>query len=158
MCSRKGNGRAVTTRRTDVRGFTLIEVMIVVGILAIVAVLAIPAYTNYIVRTNRAEAQVELLNAASALERCFSRFSAYNNANCAAATQLAGAGFTSENGIYIVRFAATPARTATTYTLEAVPQGAQATRDSECATFTLNHTGQRGVSNAATPVDRCWRR
>ena len=51
------------------KGFTLIELMIVVAIIAILAVLAYPSYTDYLRKTKRAEAQAELLNLASKMQR-----------------------------------------------------------------------------------------
>jgi type IV pilus assembly protein PilE len=51
------------------RGFTLIELMIAVAILAIVAAIALPLYNQYSQRTYRAEAQADLLACAQALER-----------------------------------------------------------------------------------------
>lgn len=50
-------------------GFTLIELMIAVAILAIVAAVALPLYNQYSQRTYRAEAQADLLNCAQGLER-----------------------------------------------------------------------------------------
>jgi len=51
------------------RGFTLIELMIAVAILAIVAAIALPLYNQYSMRTYRAEAQADLMSCAQALER-----------------------------------------------------------------------------------------
>lgn len=55
--------------RNRIRGFTLIELMIAVAILAIVAAIALPLYNQYSVRTYRAEAQADLMACAQALER-----------------------------------------------------------------------------------------
>lgn len=52
-----------------VEGFTLIELMVALAIMAIVAAVAMPIYTQYSNRTYRSEAQADLLNCAQALER-----------------------------------------------------------------------------------------
>lgn len=44
-----------------VKGFTLIEIMIVVAIIAILATIAYPSYQNYKIRVHRTEAQAEML-------------------------------------------------------------------------------------------------
>ncbi|ESK38314.1 hypothetical protein P256_01847 [Acinetobacter nectaris CIP 110549] len=50
------------------KGFTLIELMIVVAIVAILAAIAYPSYTNYVVKTNRVDAQSELTRLAGRLQ------------------------------------------------------------------------------------------
>ncbi len=51
-----------------VKGFTLIELMIVVAIIAIIAAIALPSYQQYQIRTKRAEAQSEMMQIALRLE------------------------------------------------------------------------------------------
>lgn len=50
------------------KGFTLIELMIVVAIIAILAAIAYPSYTQYKIRTNRADVQSEMMNTAQRLQ------------------------------------------------------------------------------------------
>ncbi len=51
------------------KGFTLIEVMIVVAIIGILSAIAYPSYTEYIARGHRADARAGLLQAQQWLER-----------------------------------------------------------------------------------------
>jgi type IV pilus assembly protein PilE len=139
----------MTMRKSPSRaqhGFTLIELMVAVAILAIIMAIAIPSYSNYVVRANRGEGKVAILQAAQALERCFTRHNAYNDGNCNVTFPIS-----SEEDWYRV----TVERTAATYTLTATPQGTQATRDGECASFTVTHTGLRGITGSGTVQD-CW--
>jgi len=50
-------------------GFTLIEIMIVVVVISILASIAIPAYSDYVARAKRAQAQGALFELSSAMER-----------------------------------------------------------------------------------------
>lgn len=123
-------------------GFTLVELVIALAVLAILMAVAIPSYRNYVVQTNRTIATAALNDTAQRLERCYTRFSAYNNAACTVAFPIQ-----TEGEWYVV----TGVVDATTFTLTATPQGSQATSDTECGAFTLTHTGVRGAVG-----DDCW--
>jgi len=130
------------------RGFTIIELMIVLVILGFLLGFAVPSYRDYVKRAERAEGQTALLNAAQQLERCFTRFSAYNNAGCETATDLGGTGLVTENGKYTL----TGVVNANDYTLTAAPSSSD---DTECASLTLNTAGVKGKTGTGT-VDECW--
>ena len=131
-------------RRSRSAGFTLIELMIVVGIVAILAAVAIPSYQESVRRGRRADARVAMTNLATRLERCFTQFGAYDADDCEIASPV-----DSPEGFYELSVETEAA----TWTLTAEPQGAQAD-DQACGTFTLTNTGQRDVSG--TTPERCW--
>ena len=135
----------MTTRR--VRGFTLIELMIVVAIVAILVTIAYPSYEEQMIKTRRAEGRAAMLEVATRLERCFTRFNAYNNAVCAGAASMR-----SENGYYQVSAGAV---TATSFSLQAQPQLAQV-KDTKCGTLTLTSVGVRGQTGTPPSGYKCW--
>ncbi len=125
---------------TSSRGFTLIELMMVIAILAIITAIAIPAYNDQVEKTRRADATASLLNAAQQLERCFTRNNSY--AGC-----LPAGPYDSQDGFYAIRVNAG----ATSYDLTATGQGPQA--GEPCSPFALDHLGNRG---AGSESERCW--
>lgn len=124
-------------------GFTLIELMIVLTIVAILAAVAYPAYNSQVMKSQRTDAKTALMTAAQNLERCFTEYNAYNNGACPAVPA------TSPEGYYTIAVAAT----ASTFTLTATPASGAVVNDTQCTTLTLNYLGVQ----ASTPAgNQCW--
>lgn len=58
-------------------GFTLVELLIVMAIVAILGVIAVPSYRNYVVGARQNSAQQALLRMAGAMENCYSMNQTY---------------------------------------------------------------------------------
>lgn len=130
--------------RATAKGFTLIELMIVVAIVGILAAIAYPSYTEYVKRTHRAEIAALLSEQTQALERTFTRTGTY-----AGATGLSGG-----NSFYKIN----PVLNATDFTLTASPIPTSMMNGDKCGNFVITNTGARSnTSNTATSKE-CWGR
>jgi type IV pilus assembly protein PilE len=130
------------------RGVTLLELMIVVVIVGILAALAYPSFQDQVRKTRRADGKAALMQTSQQLERCYTRFSRYNDANCGVAFPI-----TSPEQFYVVSSVA--AVTASAFTLAAVPQGDQA-NDAKCGVLRLNNTGLQGSQGLDADANDCW--
>lgn len=74
-------GTVMTMHKHKQRGFTLVELMIVVAIIAIIAAIALPSYTQYVQRARAADAQGALMSLANAMERFHTTNTTYNGAS-----------------------------------------------------------------------------
>ena len=115
------NRELVMVRRGS-RGFTLLELVIALAIVAILIRIAFPSYQAYIVRGSRQTAQSELVTLANAQERIFLNSSAYATNVTAAYTGQASGGLGVTSGkSKDNRYTYSVAATATTFTLTATP-------------------------------------
>ena len=130
------------------RGFSLLELMITVGVLAILAAIAIPSYSAYTQKANRTDAVQAMTYDAQFLERCYSQtFSYLACPGAPAGTAPSGQGF------YNVTITVVGAPAG--YTIKSVPIKAPQTSDASCTSFTLDNTGLQASTGTGT-TQTCW--
>lgn len=134
-------------------GFSLVELLVVVVIIAILSLVAVPSYRQYSIRAQRTEAKTALLRLAANQER----FYLQNNTYSADLTALGFPLGISENGVYTLNILAADTNT---YQASAVPtpgggtNGRSMTTDGECTQFTIDAQGLRTAM--PDPDNRCW--
>jgi type IV pilus assembly protein PilE len=140
-------------------GFTLIELMIVVVIVAILAAIAIPIYQRQIMESRRTSAKSALLDVASREEKYFSTNNAYTNTLTTLGYPTATV--TVPNNIpasdyYTIAVNLTGATTASTnFTATATPIAGSSQASDVCDIFTITDLGVQG-NNGGTQTTKCW--
>jgi type IV pilus assembly protein PilE len=181
-------GRRAAGGARALRGFTLVELIVAVAVVAILAAVAMPSYSAYVVRGKRAQAKTALLQAAQTMERVYSQSGCYSftDANSCANGKAIPPGLvvtvpapTATD--YAVGFQVAPTAAPVPgqgYTLAATPCGGGGTctngssfTDAVCGALTLDNTGAKGALGASstlttstasgatlTAIQQCWDR
>jgi type IV pilus assembly protein PilE len=151
------------------RGFTLVELIVAMVILATLAAIAIPSYNQYVLKSHRTEAKSALMDAASLEERYFSTSNLYTGNPTQLGYGVAATPVPVGTGYYIISniavfppvapTALVPGGSPATFTITAVPApGSMQVNDTACASFSINSAGQQialnsgGIDNSAN----CW--
>lgn len=131
------------------KGFSLIELVVVLAVIAILAGIAYPSYMDTLRQTRRADAKTNLLELAQRIERFYSENHSYTDVEAS----VGGSPQDTVDGWYSI----TITSTASTYNLVAAPQNSQAS--DPCKSLTYNNLGQEGVAGGATKTaQECWSR
>ncbi|UEX20212.1 type IV pilin protein [Stenotrophomonas sp. SI-NJAU-1] len=127
------------------RGFTLIELMITVAVVAILAAVAIPSYSEHVRKSRRAQAKADLVELAQQLERFHTVQNTYSGMTLP---------FTQSprDGKSYYTLSLSGAATSSAFTLQAVP-GTGQDKD-KCGTLTLDQAGRK--TPTAAKVAGCW--
>jgi len=146
------------------RGFTLLELMITLAVVAILAAIAFPTYSEQVARSRRADAKAVLTEAAQWMERNYTAAGAYNRT-------AGGVAITTGSGSLPSGLREAPKEgtakfyditlnvvTGNSFELRAAPKNGQA--GDKCGTFRLSNTGAKDLTgnDAGQTVDTCWNR
>lgn len=127
------------------RGFTLIELMIVVAVVAILAAIALPSYNEHVRKTRRTQAKADLSEIAQALEREFTLQRSY-----AGFPETFDQSPRTGTKYYTISYDLDT----TTYEITATPVAPQ-DKDTKCKILSLNQLGQK-TATGTLGVAGCW--
>lgn len=132
------------------KGFTLIELMIVVAIVGIISAIAYPSYMNYVRKSHRAEIAQLLVESAQVLERHYSRANRYSNSETVTTPNPTGNAW--YNLVVI--------RNEQDFTITATPVNNTMMATDICGKFIIDQTGRRTNDGMATGTTSsfCWGR
>lgn len=144
------------------RGFTLIEVMIVLAILGVLLAVALPSYTSYVARANRADARGQMLQVAQFMQRFYAANDRFDqdraptpNTNAGGERVPASLMRSPADGTQLYQL--TVLATQTAYTVTAVPLAGSKMANDACGAMTLTSSGVRGVTGGTLSRDECWK-
>ena len=139
--------------RARSRGVTLLELMAVVVIIGVLGTIAVNSYRGYLLRTNRTEARMALLQIQANQEKFFlqnNRYADTDELSVPTTDDPPGLGIpaTTPSGHYLIALEADE----TTYTATATATGGQTKDAAACLTLRINQNGDREPTG-----NECWR-
>jgi len=169
------SARRAAAQRRRAAGFTLVELIVAMAIIAILTAIAVASYTSYVTRAKRAAARQVLVQAAQLLERNYTVSGCYSyttadacRAGSGTAVSLPQRAPAEGTASYSVAFS--PGTGGQTFTLTATPCGASGATcsaaggafeagytDPNCGAYTLDNAGTKGVTGTGG-VTSCWQR
>ncbi|CAN7311489.1 type IV pilin protein [Acidovorax delafieldii] len=155
----------------SVRGFTLIELMIVVAIIAVLASVAYPSYKEYVARSRRAEARAVLVAAQQWMERFYTENFRYDK-NSAGVAVTDATQFPSRFSVSPVPGQGSPMydiavvvtnNVRDVYSVTATRKVGAAMASDRCGNFSIDHLGRKDLTNysgfatKAAALEACWK-
>lgn len=134
-------------------GFTLIELMIVVVVVAVLSSLAYPSYQEFVAKAKRTEGKAALLDAAQALERHFTNYNTYPSSLSTAGVRTYSGDSAAKAAYTIAIAAGASGSLASSFTLTATPANGHV--DAKCGNLSLNQLGVKGETGTLTAAE-CW--
>ena len=151
--------------KNKVYGFTLVELMVTVAIIAILATLALPSYERYISKSNRVDATTEVMKLAAAQEKYYLQNNSYATEPLLAAFINGGTTLETQSGYYGVEVKGkdgleTVLAYQQGYVLRLTPPSGtrQFIKDTPCRDIIMDQTGNGTSKNAAgtDSTSECW--
>ena len=140
----------------DERGFSLIELMIVIVIVGILAGIAMPSYSAYLEKTRRTDARTALLEIASVQERVFFERSQYSDAMSDVWNLQDGDDYVSAESYYVLTVAIGDDDNGAEFTATATARGQQSD-DVDCETLSIDETGRKAATaGSGGDSSICW--
>lgn len=137
------------TKRANA-GFTLIELMIAVAIVAILTAIAVPAYDDAVRKSRRGQVKADMAELAQRAERWHTVNNTYVGFWATVPTTDRASPRTGGTAAYVITETEAP----NTFSLTATPQGAQE-KDTRCGRLGLNQAGQKTKTGTGAVSD-CW--
>jgi type IV pilus assembly protein PilE len=137
------------------RGFTLVELLIVIAVLSIVVALGYPSYRDQVRKARRAEGMGQLLELADRMERHYADLGTYDQADGSDMTADAIYTDTTDDGYYTLSVDAGTDNVQ--FTVRATPTTKGGQDEDKCGIFVLNSLGDKSLTDNSIPEDQCWK-
>jgi type IV pilus assembly protein PilE len=130
-----------------IAGFTLIELMIVVAVVAILSAVAYPSYQDQVRKSRRAQAKADLVEYAQLAERWHTTNNTYEGFTLPTNQSPREAGAPSRYGLVINT-------TQSTFTITATATSSGGQDKDKCGNLGINQAGVK--TNSAGTLSDCW--
>lgn len=145
-------------------GFTLIELMVTVTIIAILAAIALPAYNGQVARSRRADVQTKLLQDAQYMQRYYAANNSYakvtnpDGSTTSPVLPITASPDASVGGaVYTISLTPATSLTDTTFTLTATRVTTGSMANDDCGDFTYDEKDAKNLVNNKQSIPNCWR-